>query len=129
MIAARLRADRIDAKGADVLLEPRRPFEGQARPRLQHRRQPTSGAASDNPGVAAVGECQHLDDRRALAVPPGGEQDALVAPVHAARLLGQTGFVEERAPLPVLDLDHPEVGIEAALPAERGVDLGLRRRR
>ena len=131
----------LDPEGADVLLEPGRPLERELRPGLQHRRHPPSGAAAHHPDVAAVQGGEDLDDRRALAVPPRRDQDAFVAPVHAddpsaagggrpaaapsVTSVGEPRLVEQRAALPVLDLDHPEVGVAPALPGERGVDLGL----
>ena len=40
-------------------------------------------------------------------------------------LVGEAGLVEEGAAVAVLDLDHPEVGVEAALAGEGGLDLGV----
>ena len=59
----RPRPERLGGVGAKMLIQPRVPAYIKLRPRLQDRRQFAGRAAMDDPGMAAMGKGENLDDR------------------------------------------------------------------
>ena len=67
---------------------------------------------------------EHLQNGRSLPVVSGGQQYAAIAPVHRSRPF-QSGLVEKRPPLPVLNFDYPEIAIPAHLSLKHAIDIGI----
>ncbi|MPL88753.1 hypothetical protein SDC9_34780 [bioreactor metagenome] len=91
---ARARGDRFDGEGAELVLEPGVPAQGDGRAGLQRRRHLPRGAAAHHARMPAMGHGEDLDQRRGLALRAGREDGAVVLPVHAGG--SGAGFRAER---------------------------------
>ena len=52
---------------------------------LQKRRAFARCTAGQNAGMAPMGGCKHLKDRRGFSVTAAGQQDAGITPLHTAK--------------------------------------------
>ena len=66
---------------------------------------------------------KHLNNGGTFPVSPNIEKHALILPFHSMTLAEKTIFVEKGSALPVLNLDHPQIGVKAALAGDDLIHL------
>ena len=122
----------LDCEGADMVLKPCAPCHVKLCTGLQDRCNLATCPAAHHTCMATVFAREYLDDGCGFPVPPAAQQYPLITPVHRftiharrTRSIAQALFVQQMTPLPVLDLDYPQIGIARTLAAQGGVHLGF----